>query len=302
MDFHRLDVFVTSAQYMSFTEAAKHLHIAQSAVSHDIAELEKELGAKLFARTRKGIVFTPAGEAFFAEACKMIAIAQGARQKIEKIAAGEDGDLRFCFVAEQMIEPLVPFLKQYHKKHPRVNLQFNADTSIAVFRHILNGDFDFGLGRRESLARRDGTEWLHLYFDPFYLGVPATHRLASEKSVTMDMIENETILLMSSESNPGFFDLVQKMYLSRGMTPLLNTTSNDRMATIMMARMGMGVVIMTKQFFKLYNIDDLVCVPLAEEDAFHDIGVAWRGQVTNALVAQFLREMRGYLQETPIRI
>jgi DNA-binding transcriptional LysR family regulator len=302
MDFHRLNVFITAAQYMSFTKAAKHLHIAQSAVSHDIAELEKELGAKLFTRTRTGIVFTPAGEIFFAEACKMIVLSQGVKRKIEKIVAGEDGDLRFGFVAEQMVEPLMPFLKLYHEKHPRINLQFNSDTSIAVSRRILNGDFDFGLGRNESFSQHEGTEWRHLYYDPFCLGVPETHRLAAEKAITMDMIADETIILMSSESNPGFFELVRRLYFARDMTPLLNTTSNDRMATIMMARMGMGLVLLTKQFFKGYDFDNLVLIPLAEKDAFHQIGVAWRKQAASGIAEQFLRELWDYLQENPIDI
>jgi DNA-binding transcriptional LysR family regulator len=287
---------------MSFTEAAKHLHIAQSAVSHDIAELEKELGAKLFTRARTGIVFTPAGEVFFSEACKMISIAQGAKQKIEKIVAGEAGDLRLGFVAEQMIEPLTPFLKLYYEKHPCVNLHFNAYNSIVLSRHIVSGDVDCGFGRRESLARREDTKWRHLYYDSFHLAVPSDHRLAAEKEITMDMIENETIILMSSESNPGFLDLVQKLYLSRDMTPLLNTTSNDRMSTIMMARMGMGLALLTKQFLKVYDFDDVVSIPMAEDDAFHDIGVAWREKATNELAEQFLRELWAHLQNHPITI
>jgi DNA-binding transcriptional LysR family regulator len=302
MDLHRLNVFIAAAQYMSFTEAAKHLYIAQSAVSHDIAELEKELDTKLFTRMRTGIRLTPTGEIFFAEACKMVSIAQGIKQKIKRIDAGGAGDLWFGFVAEQMIEPLVPFLRRYSEKHPCVDLHFNAYNSIVLSRHILNGDIDFAFGRGESLLRRDFLEWRRLYRDPFYLAVPKTHRLASEKAVTLDMIKDETIILMSNESNPGFFGLVQKLYLSRGMTPLLNATSNDRMASIMMMRIGMGLTLLTKQFLKVYNFDDIVHIPIAEDDAFHDIGVAYRKEATSELAEQFLRELWDYAEASPFTV
>jgi DNA-binding transcriptional LysR family regulator len=141
-----------------------------------------------------------------------------------------------------------------------------------------------------------------LYRDPFYLAVPKTHRLASETAVTLDMIKDETIILMSNESNPGFFGLVQKLYLSRGLTPLLNATSNDRMASIMMMRIGMGLTLLTKQFLKVYDFDDIVHIPIAEDDAFHNIGVAYRREATSELAEQFLRELWDYAEASPFTV
>ncbi|MDR3304601.1 MAG: LysR family transcriptional regulator [Clostridiales Family XIII bacterium] len=302
MDLHKLNVFVTAAQYKSFTKAANHLHIAQSAVSHDMAELEKELGAKLFSRTMAGAVLTPAGEVFFSEAGKMIAIAQSAKEKIEKITAGENGDLHFSYVAEQMAEPIIPFLKQFHETHPGVALHFDAHNSIAVSRRIHENEIDFGFGRRESLVKHDDIEWLHLYEDPFFLAVPKGHRLAREKVVTVEMIRDETIILMSSETNPGFFDMVQKFCLAHGVTPLVNATTNDRTTTIMMARVSMGLAMQTLQFLKVYDFPDIVRIPFAETDAFHDVGIAWNKKSENTPAFQFLKELGAYLALNPIRL
>jgi|GEM_PF-3162152 len=302
MDLHKLKVFVAVAQYMSFTEAAKHLHIAQPSVSHDVAELEKELGAKFFARTKAGITLTPAGEVFFIEANKMITIELGARQKIEKLAAAESGELRFGFVSEQMVEPLVGFLKLFHAAHPTVGLNFDSYTSIAVSRRIQSNEVDLGLGRRESLVRHEDTEWMHLYMDPFYFAIPVGHRLSMKKAVTFEDIKDETILIMSNEANPGFYDLVQGFFLTRGMTPLLNATSNDRIATLLMARIGMGIAMMTKEFLDVYNFPDIELIPLDEDDAFHDVGIAWNRRMSNPLVGTFLNEMKEYLHTSTIVI
>jgi len=302
MDLHKLNVFVTTAQYLSFTEAARHLHIAQPSVSHDIAELEKELGAKLFLRTKSGIALTPSGEVFFTEAGRILTIAMSARQKIEKLSSAESGELRFGFVAEQMIEPIAGFLKQFRADHPAIGLAFNSYTSIAVSRRIQSNEVDLGFGRRESLVRHEDTDWMHLYMDPFYFAVPKGHRLADEKALSFEQVKDETILIMSNEANPGFYGIVQSFYLSRGVTPLLNATSNDRIATIMMARIGMGIAFLTKQFLDVFNFPDIVLLPLDDDDAFHDVGVAWNKRAANPLVGTFLTELRTYLEKTPIEI
>jgi len=300
MDLHRLNVFVTVAQFLNFTEAARHLHIAQPSVSHDVAELEKELGAKLFARSKTGTRLTPAGEVFFAEANKILMIAVGARQKIETMASAESGELRFGFVAGQMIEPLSDFLKSFQKGHPNVSLTFNSYTSIAVSRRTQSAEVDLGFGRQESLVRHEDTEWMHLYSDPFFFAVSKEHKFAGEKAVTFEQAKDETILIMSSQANPGFYDLVQRLYLSRGITPLLNATSNDRIATLLMARIGMGIALLTKQFLDVYNFPDIEFVMLDEEDALHNVGVAWNKRTANPLVGAFLSELRTYLENSPI--
>ena len=65
MDIKLLKTFVTVANHSSFTDAAKELYIAQSAVSKHITQLEKELGVQLFLRDTRMVRLTAAGEAFY---------------------------------------------------------------------------------------------------------------------------------------------------------------------------------------------------------------------------------------------
>ena len=302
MDIYKLNVFVTAAQYLSFTETARQLHMAQPSVSHDIAELEKELDAKLFARTKTGIALTPSGEVFYIEANKMLTIASCARQKIEKLSAAESGELRFGSVSEQMMEPLVPFLKVFHAAHPTVGLTFNSYTSIAVSRRVQSDEVDFAFGRHDSLVRHKNIEWMKLYRDPFYFAASKEHRFAKEKSVTLEQAKGETILIMSQDANPGFYELVQRLYQSHGLTPLINATSNDRISTIMMARVGMGIALLTKLFLEVYNFHDINLIQLEEADALHEVGIAWNKTVSNPLVTLFLEELQRFINKSPIII
>ena len=75
--------------------------------------------------------------------------------------------------------------------------------------------------------------------------------------------------------------------------------TNDQMTTFMMARAGMGLTISSKQFVGAYNMDDLVSIPFSDEDAFHDVGVAWSRNPTNPAIKLFLSELEDFLSGLP---
>lgn len=296
---HKLDVFVLVAQNLSFSEAANHLHIAQSAVSRSIMELEKELGVQLFERTKKGCVLTSAGQVFLEDVYKIINLANIAKSKQEKISSGESGKIIIGYASEIMIDPLTPCLKLYTAKYPNVELTFLNYTSIYVARKLSNSELDLGFGRYDSLIKRDELEWRRLFTFPLHVVMAKSHRLAGESRITVEMLENETVNLLSREYNPGFFDLVEKLFLAKGRTPILNTTSNDRRSTILMVRLGKGVTILSRQYLEAHNYSDIVSVPIEDENASYDIGVAWRKDNKNPAVGMFINEVDAFLQ-TPM--
>jgi DNA-binding transcriptional LysR family regulator len=299
LDIHQLNVFITAAQYLNFTEAAKHLYIAQSAVSHNILELEKELGVKLFDRTKKGLALAPAGEILLVEAFRICSLMEGVSERVRTLAEGGSGELLFGYVSERMIDPIAPCLRRFHEKRPKLNMQFNTYDSITISRHIEDKKIDLGFGRYENIIRRDEIDWRRLYRDPFCVCVSKDHRLAGAKSLSVYDICGEKLVMMKRESNPGMFDMLHKLYLSRGLTPMIIAATNDQRTTFMMARLGIGIAISSKQFAGGYNMEDLVVIPLTDEDAFHDVGVAWGKNPANPAVSLFLKELDEFLSELP---
>jgi len=299
---YKLDVFVTVSQYLNFSEAANHLHIAQSAVSRNIAELEKELGIKLFDRTRRGCVLTPAGEVFLEEAFKFITLSDSVKCKLVKFSAGESGELMAGYPSELMIDPLVPCLKEFTKKYPNVNLHFINFNSLSVARMLRKGELEVAFGREESFYKREDIEWRLIFVSPLHVVLPEDHPLAKKKKVTLDMLENETIILLSRASNPGFFDVVQKMFLAKRITPLLDTSVNDRHSSILLVRLGKGVTILSKQYMTLHRVPGIVTVPIDDEYAHMDLGMAWKKEIANPVMRLLLEEIDVFLEKQPNRI
>ena len=295
---NKLIVFITVSQYLNFSEAAKHLHMAQSAVSRIIAELEKDFGASLFERSKKGCLLTPAGEVLLKEAFKMLTLGEETKIKMEKMVLGQSGKLVIGYASELMIDPLVPYLQYFTRTYPDVELSFINSTSVHTAKSLREGVLDIALGRLESLVMRDSLDWKFCTRFPLCVVVTEEHRFAQVEKVSLEDLSNETILLLSREYNPGFFDVINTMFLSKGITPLLNTNATDRMTTLLMVQLGKGVTILSKQYMNIHHFHNLVPVPIDDENAFFDIGVAWNKNIANPAVNLFLAELDNYLTDS----
>jgi DNA-binding transcriptional LysR family regulator len=299
MDFNKLEIFIAVCRYLNFTETAKHLYISQSSVSHSICEIEKELDVKLFDRTKRGVALTLAGEVLLEEAVKVVTIMQGVRSKINGISFGESGELRIGFASELMVDPLVPYLEYFCEKYHNINFLFRNYDSISILRQIKKGELDIGFDSREIFAGHDAINWRYLFRNPINVVLSLNHRLAKKKKITLDMLVNDPIILVSHDENPGFFEIIQNMFAAKGLTPILNATPNDKLTMVMMVRIGMGITLLSTQFMKLHNFENIAVVPLDEEFSYFDIGAAWNKKTTNPAVRLFLNEMNDYINKLP---
>src|ERR1700760_3935397 len=94
MEFRHLRYFVAVVQERQFVRAAAELHVAQSALSQQIRDLERELGAELLVRDRRGVTMTPAGEVLLGHARLLLEQADLARDEIAQMTGVISGTLR----------------------------------------------------------------------------------------------------------------------------------------------------------------------------------------------------------------
>ena len=289
MDIHQLEVFIAAARYMNFTEAAQRLFMVQSAVSHSITTLEKELGLKLFTRRNNQISLTPAGEVFLKDAYQITAIARTSLAKMQGVRNGEIGHLRVGFVLPQMVDCFVPNFRSFAEKYPNVETCYTAYDCITLARYLEDGRVDVAFGREDAFIKNEGFRWKSLYIDDFVVVMEKNHPLAGRQRVRPAELAREKIFTMSREANPGMFDLINFIFMSNGITPNLNDDCNDHFTTIMLVRMGMGVAIFPTLYLR-YLTENMTYATIDDPNAFHEIGIAWRTDNRNAAMSLFLRE------------
>ncbi|MCL6478931.1 MAG: LysR family transcriptional regulator [Peptococcaceae bacterium] len=290
MNLRNLECFIAVAQYLNFTKAAQHLYIAQSAVSHNIAELEKEINVKLFIRNKQSITLTGAGEVFLEEALKITSLVREAVTKTQKLSSGLSGKLSVGYIFVPIINCMISRFKTFFEKYPNIDVYYNSYDSITMSRLLDNNELDIGFARLITISNRDKKYWQPLYRDPLYIVAPIHHHLANEPKINLKMISNEPLILMKRKVNPGMFDSVNQLCMSNGFTPKIIEYANDIMTQIMMAQIGKGLIIMPG-CFKSYVPDDLRFIPIDDETAYHEIGVVWNKQNANPAVELFLKEI-----------
>jgi LysR family glycine cleavage system transcriptional activator len=130
---HSLHVFEVAARLGSFTKAAAELHVTQTAVSHQIKQLEAELERALFRRTAGGLSLTAAGQAWAAELGGIFARIREVNRKLRRRAAGERPVVSLTTLPSFGARWLVPRLGRFLSQHPHVDLRISTSESVVDF-------------------------------------------------------------------------------------------------------------------------------------------------------------------------
>jgi len=128
----RLRAFAAVAREGSFSRAAERLYVSQPAISKHVASLERELGARLLERGRRGASLTPAGELLAEYVLRAEALLANARRALEARGAADTGRLALAASGIPGTYLLPPVVARFHEDHPGVELEFEVSTSAGA--------------------------------------------------------------------------------------------------------------------------------------------------------------------------
>ena len=159
MDLRRLGLFLAVVDHGGFTAAANAIHVAQPSISLAVRELERELGAELIVRSRRGATLTPAGEALVGparQAQRDVATAAAAVSAVTGLTAGH---LDIASLPTLAADPLAPMVGRFRQEYPAVTVHLAAPAdSAAIAESVRSGDTEIGIteaGRGNRRTRRD---------------------------------------------------------------------------------------------------------------------------------------------------
>ncbi|RWP65735.1 LysR family transcriptional regulator [Mesorhizobium sp.] len=195
----QLQILVTVADTGSFSAAGRKLNRAQSVISYAIANLEAQLGLKLFERegTREPQL-TDVGRATLEDARRMVGVLQRIRSRVDSHKQGLEAEVALSVDATLPSTVLVRVLKAFEAQFPTVMLRLHAGTLGLIPDHVVNGHADLGIGG--LLGEVD----VHLVRIGFMSMVPAaapSHPLALlPKPVPLEEVREHIQLVVSDQS------------------------------------------------------------------------------------------------------
>lgn len=146
------------AETMSFTRAAERCLVVQSALSHQIARLERELGARLFERTTRRVRLTPAGEAFLPAARQCLAAAERAADEVAAAVGEVRGQLRVGVISSVAAVDIPRTLRDFRGRYPRVRVSLRVGASEELVERVGEGDVQVAFLGLPTTARPQGVE------------------------------------------------------------------------------------------------------------------------------------------------
>jgi len=301
MDTRQLRSFLAVAHYLNFTEAAKYLFLAQSSLSRQIVELEKELGAPLFIRNNRMVTLTPAGNLLQKEADLLISKIDGLIAQIGQINDGCLGILKIgCLGVEKHFLP--ELIKLFSEKHPNIQLDIDWFSMQKLNQALDANIIDIGFSLASEVQNIPHLACQTIYTDTLAVVVPGEHPLASKNNISLAELANESFVIMSRDEVPNSFDFITKLCMDKGFSMNIVKETSSLETLFLSVELGVGLSIISSKM-QANSHSHLRFIPITDEDAIVHAVVLWKKQHTNPIIPLLLQELQTLLEmhEKPLR-
>ncbi|MFF4411577.1 LysR family transcriptional regulator [Streptosporangium sp. NPDC001559] len=194
MELQQMRYVVAVAETGGFTRAAERCLVVQSALSHQIARLERELGAKLFERTSRRVRLTPAGEAFLPAARQCLEAAERAAAEVAAAVGEVRGRLAVGLIPTVAAVDIPDALRVFRERYPNVRISLRVGASDDLAEQVRQGADDVAFLGLPTTARPEGVAVRELARDRLVAVVAPDHPLAAEPTVTLRRFSREVFV------------------------------------------------------------------------------------------------------------
>jgi DNA-binding transcriptional LysR family regulator len=274
MNFSQFQSLVALEETGSFTEAAFAIDLTQSAVSHALAALEKELGVTLLERNRTGVVaLTSIGEKVIPHMRSILASAAAIEQEAKAARGLAAGKVRVGSM-ESIVPPhlLASILTRFQTAYPEIEVVLFEGAMFEVGEWIEKSVIDVGF----VIMPAPGINNTLITTDEMCLLVPAGHHLHTRKAVTPAELREEGFVM---EKNQCSLRLMQRAGLVPNKSkPSIRYQASDSATILAMVREGLGITLIPRAILPP-KLEGLVALPL--DPSFHfQLGLAVKAQET----------------------
>lgn len=271
MELRHLRYFVALADCLSFTRAAERVHVTQSTLSHQIRQLEDEVGQPLFDRIGRRVVTTEAGALFLAYASRALQEVDQGIATLKPGGGGLTGQVRIGATHTFNIGLIPECVALFLARHPTVRVRVDELAADEISTRLLAGELDLGIAYRPT----GPTE---LWFEPLYneemvLVVSTSHPLAGRKRIRMVELHQQRLVLV-----PDYFatrSLLDECFKASGAEPVVVA----EMSTIapmlgLVQRTHIGSIVAINAIPA--GMTGLVMIPLESPTPIRTPGILWR--------------------------
>jgi LysR family transcriptional regulator for metE and metH len=274
----------------SLVEAADRIHLTQSALSHQIKDLEDRFNCSLFVRKTKPISFTAAGRRMLALADNILPMVKNTEREIARLACGETGRLNVSIDCHSCFEWLMPTIDSFRKNWPEIEMDLANGFTFAPIPALAKGDIDLVI--TSDPIPRNGISYIPLFSYESLIAMSNNHSLIHKKHIDAADFIDET--LITYPVNQDRLDIFTRFLDPAGIQPKEIRTTDLTLMMIQLVASGRGVAALPNWALDQYLQKNYITAkPIGDKGQWCTLYAAIREEQLNAeFMTDFLETAR----------
>ena len=284
LDIRHLKTLIALRDSGSLVDAARRLHLTQSALSHQLKDLESRLNTRLFERKSRPIRFTRAGLEVLQLADNVLPMIQRTEQTLKKIEAGHDGRLHMAIECHSCFEWLMPAINQFRDHWPDVEIDLTTSFHFQPLEALRRGDIDLVI--TSDPADDPVVTHIPLFRYQSVLAIANQHPLAQCEWISPEHLSEETLIHYPVDRRR--LDIFERFLEPHGIEPSATRETELTLMMIQLVASGRGVACLPNWALQTYLDAGLISVrPLGKAGVWPVLYAAIRKEQSGA---QYLKD------------
>ena len=293
MDINQLNCFISVAQTLNFSEAARRNYVSQSTVSRYINELEKEFGVQLFTRSHRDVIITNEGKTLLPYVVEVVDTLKKAKTIIKQMHDGGQGRITLGCDVTSLSFPS-KCIADFSEKYPNVVVDVRQLDSADRNQAITSGEYDFCFMPRDMVPESSGIDMLVTHYESLSVVTAKNSIFKKKKSVSLRDIANENLLLLSESVCPIVYMEIMDLLRTFHISPSVEFVFDDIVSMYVAVSSGIGVSIIPNSLAKFTSSEYTDIFPIEDADTSVAYVMAWGKNIANPAAKLFIEVVKKY--------
>jgi LysR family cys regulon transcriptional activator len=287
LEIQKLRGFYWAVQCRSFSEAAKKIHVTQSAVSQQVKSLEEELGVKLYERVGRGIVPTQEGERLIHYARLILNSMDDLESEFAELSARPHGTIHIAAFRGIAMHQLPWAIKRFRRKHPEVKLVVSSEVyDTAIMQAVSSGQAEIGF--TSSWNDFTDVQYFEILTYSVYVCTPLNHPWVGTRGrLSLNEIAEEPLILY--EKGTSIRSHIDDVFAAHGLSPDESIEVGGFLALKEYVRIGLGISISSGLMISEHEPDVIHTIDVTNLFGKLGYGIVLRkGRYVSSAVREFM--------------
>ena len=244
LDLRQLRYFVAVAEVEHVGKAAEQLHISQSPLSRQIAQLEERLGLQLFERSQQRLRLTSDGRTFLHEAKALLKHAERLESLGRRLGRGETGGLCVGYVSHAIHAGVLPdALRQVREERPGIHIALYNLSAQEQFEGLRQRSLDIALVCEPPMADDPDLLASPVFNDPLHLALPLGHPLADKAVIEPADLHEQDWIMVEGHLQQSRREQFLASCVEAGFTPQIRLEAAEPLSALGLVSAGLGLAL-----------------------------------------------------------